>query len=213
VRRGAASTKDFWAQVSQQQGRISQAASTYKRYIEQGQPHEAERFLESVTEDEKVYALLDAHFKVEHKRLNPYRRARDIATVVSGMRREINSTLGLEDTDKHADDPSIVMSARTKRDVDTALSEFARREARNALVVMKHPGWAGRPLADVDMTLEMLRVVSPDAAEELERRLTRSKVNDAATTYDLWPEVRDRIIVDREDAYLDDIVAQAKRLP
>lgn len=210
VRRGSASAQDFWAQASMVSGRLRSAEVTYKNLIEGGNPVAANKFLADLPEDERAYALLNANFKAEAKRLNPFYRGRQITTIVSAMRRELASGLGLENTQPYGD--QIKLTAREKAEVDEVLSEYARREIRNTLVATATPGWSGKQQIDVTSTLALLEAVEPRARSELARRLAKAKVYDAAFVFEYWPEVKDRVLRDRENAYLDDLVTIAKAL-
>ena len=213
VRRGSASSRDFWAQASMLNGKLRSAEVSYRRYLEGGNVGAAERFLSTLSTDEKSYAILSTHFKAEYKRLNPFYRGRQITTIVSAMRRELVSDLGLENTDEFRDEPAIKLSPRQKAEIDTLLSELARREIRNTLVATGMPGWSGKERVDVEKTKDMISVLMPAVAEELERRMAKAKVYDAEAVFEGWPDARTRLIEDREDAFLDDLVTIAKVSP
>lgn len=208
VRRGSASAQDFWAQASMVSGRLRVAEVTYKSLIEGGNPVAANKFLADLPEDERAYALLNANFKAEAKRLNPFYRGRQITTIVSAMRRELASDLGLENTQPYGD--PIKLTAREKAEIDEVLSEYARREIRNTLVATATPGWSGKKQIDAASTLALLEAVEPRVRAELARRMTKAKVYDAAVVFEYWPEVKDRVLRDKEAAFLDDIVTIAK---
>lgn len=210
ARRGATSSQDFWTYASTVSGTLRRAETTYRRYLDEGREQTANAYLDTLDEDHKSYALLNAHFKAEAKRLNPMYRARQITTIVSGMRRELPTELGLEDTGPAGGE--IVLSSREKAEVDEVLSEIARREVRNTLVASKAPGWANKKPLPVEPTLELLRAVHPLVAEEYERRYKKAKIYESDFVQEYWPEVKDRLIQDREAAFLDDIVTIAKAM-
>lgn len=210
ARRGATSSQDFWTYASTVSGTLRRAETTYRRYLDEGREQTANAYLDTLDEDHKSYALLNAHFKAEAKRLNPMYRARQITTIVSGMRRELPTELGLEDTGLAGGE--IVLSSKEKAEVDEVLSEIARREVRNTLVASKAPGWANKKPLPVGPTLELLRAVHPLVAEEYERRYKKAKIYDSDLVQEYWPEVKDRLIQDREAAFLDDIVTIAKAM-
>lgn len=210
ARRGAASSQDFWTYASTVSGTLRRAETTYRRYLDEGRGQTADAYLDTLDEDHKSYAILNAHFKAEAKRLNPMYRARQITTIVSGMRRELPTELGLEDTGLAGGE--IVLSSREKAEVDEVLSEITRREVRNTLVASKAPGWANKKPLPVEPTLELLRAVHPLVAEEYERRYKKAKIYDSDLVQEYWPEVKDRLIQDREAAFLDDIVTIAKAM-
>lgn len=217
VRRGSVSGQDFWAQASQTNGRLFTVANTYKTYMDAGNAPAANQYLQGLSPDEHAYAVLSM-MPTDDRRLNPFFRATQVTSVISSMRREMGSDIGLGDTTL-ADigvkpqpgevPPTIPLTKGLKEEVDDALSELARREIRNTLVATKQPGWADKQVLPTDPTLQMLRQISPDVADEYQRRMTKARVYDAQTVYDGWPDVRDRLIQDGPDAVLSDAVAVA----
>ncbi len=210
VRRGSTSSQDFWKQASTLNGTLRTAEMTYRNYLEAGNEQAANAFLDTLDEDARAYALLNAHFKVEYKRLNPFYRTRQINTIVSAMRRELVTDLGLDDTTVKGSRDTIKLSRKEKADIDTALSEYARREMRNTLIAMREPGWYGKRPLRTDTTINMIEAIDPRVRDELERRIAKAKVYNADVVYEYWPEVQNRLISDRENTFLDDVLAIAK---
>lgn len=137
-------------------------------------------------------------------------RSRQMTTIISAMRRELYSDLGVENSAPGGELDPFMLSAKEKADVDNLLSEYARREVRNSLVFMKAPGWANKKPLPTEPTIELLRATQPLVAEEFERRIKKAKVYDAETIQEYWPEVRDRLLTDRDNAFLKDIQTVAK---
>lgn len=210
ARRGAASAQDFWKFASTVDGSLRRAELTYKNYIESGRDSAAENYLNELPADEQAYAVLNTHFKADYKRLNPTYRARQMTTIVSALRRELFSNLGVENTGPGGTEDPYMLSAKEKHDVDELLSEYARREVRNSLIYMKAPGWTGKKPLPTETTIDVMRATQPMVAEEFERRIKKAKIYDAQTIQEYWPEVRDRLISDRDGAFLKDILAVAK---
>lgn len=209
VRRGSVSAQDFWSQASARNGALATAAASYKREIELGNEPAAQRRLQGMTADERAYAVLMTHFKAEHKRLNPFYRATQVTTLVSGMRREIASALSLEDTTIKDQPDQIPLTAGKKQQLDELLSELSRREVRNTLIATGQPGWADKEILPIEPTMDLILTVDPDVYDELQRRWQKRKIYDAQTIYDMWPEVRDQLVSDGEFALLDGSVKVA----
>ena len=209
TRRGSASARDFWELASMQTGRMRTAEVTYKALADAGNTVAANRFLADLPADQRAYALLNVHFEAKYKRLNPFYRGRQITTVISAMRREIGSDLGLEDTSPFGDG-TIVMTAREKAEVDEVLSEYARREIRNTLVATRTGGWDNKAVMPTQPTLDLLDQIDPRVAIELAARVEKANIYSAEAVFEYWPEVQDRLLLDREAAFLDDILAIAK---
>ena len=211
ARRGSVAAQDFWDLAAHSSGDLVRAANTYKSLTKSNE-NAAARYLSELSPDKQAFAVLNTHFEAEYKRLNPFYRARDVAGVISRMRREMGSDLGLEDTSKFADG-AITLTARQKLEVDEVLSEYARREVRNTLIATQTGGWGDKRVLQLAPTAELLEELSPEVAAELNRRLKKAKVYSADIVYEYWPEVRDRLIQDREDAFLKDILTLAKAMP
>lgn len=209
VRRGSVSAQDFWAQASQTTGRLERASQSYKRFIDAANEVAANQFLGTLNADERAYAQLMTHFKVEEKKLNPFYRARQITTIVSAMRRELASSLGLGDTTLKDDPQSFQMTAKRKQQVDELLSEIGRREVRNTLIATEQPGWEGKRVLPLEPTLDMLQALDPDTYDEYQRRYSKRKIYDAETVFEAWPDIRDRLNADGEFAVLADVTAIA----
>jgi hypothetical protein len=213
-RRGATGAQDFWAQASTTGGKLSRAAATYKRYKDMGNEPAANRWLDTLDADQRAYAVLMTDFTAEEKRLNPFYRARQVTTVVSGMRRENSSELGLGDTTSEPieGEPLAVheLPRGIRTQVDDILSEISRREVRNTMIATGQPGWRDKEVLPLEPTLDMLLAVAPDVYDEYQRRYAKAKIYDAQSVYDYWPDVRDRLVSDGPDAILTDAVAVAK---
>lgn len=209
ARRGAASSQDFWKYASTVDGTLRRAELTYRNRLDAGLEQAANEFLNGLEPDERAYALLNAHYKADAKRLNPFYRARQINTVISAMRRELYSPLGVDDTTTKVSEP-MKISAKTKGEIDKALSELARREMRNTLIYAKDPGWASKQPLPTDTTMNLLLQIHPGLQQELARRFRKAKIYDAQTVQTYWPEARNRLLSDRENAFLGDLVSVAK---
>lgn len=210
VRRGSASSKDFWRLASTLNGSMRRAEMSYRRYLEAGNPEKASAYLDTLNEDERAYAVLNGNFDVEAKRLNPLYRVRQVNTIVSAMRREMVSDLGVDDTTVKNSGETIKLSKREKKDLDLALSEYARREMRNTMIAQNVPGWGGKKRMNTETTLNLIGSIDPRMREELDRRIAKAKVYNAEIVEEYWPEVQDRLIRDRENAFLKDVIAVAK---
>lgn len=209
ARRGAQSAADFWSYASTVNGTLRSAETTYKTLLESGQERAAEDFLNTLDPDARAYALLNVHFKADVKRLNPFYRARQIGTIVSAFRRELSSTLGVEDTTTKFSEP-VKLSADEKYKIDQLLSEYMRREMRNTLIYMQDPGWRGKTPLPTDTTLDLLEKTNAFAFDELTRRIRKANIYSAETVQEYWPEARDRLLSDREAAFLNDLTTIAK---
>lgn len=212
ARRGSATSRDFWKEAALTAGVYDGAANAYQKLL-QGSPEgrAANEFLGTLDEDLKAYAVLDNHFPAGVKRFHPYYRGRQVAYIVSAMRRELISDIGLEDTTTKAGEP-ILLTASLKAKVDDELSEYVRREMRNAMVSMKATGWADKEPMDLQGTIDMLEALDPRVSDELLRRMKAEKVVPSEMAQEYWPEIKNRLLTDGADANFVDVLTIAKAM-
>ena len=201
--RGGMSSQDFNELANRMNGSMTQASAGYKRYIDVGDEQGAAEYLASLTEDERAWAILDRHFETKLKRLHPVYRANQISTIVSGVRREV-LTAQLKDTENEGE--FILLTAKQKRLVDDFVTDIQRRERRNALIAIGHPSWKNKKPLDIQPSMDLLREVSPEAADELERRFEKAKIYDGAAIAQSWPDLKRRLLTEGPEAYLDDLI-------
>jgi hypothetical protein len=201
--RGGMSAEDFNALANRMNGSMTQASAGYKRYIDVGDMQGAAEYLANLTEDERAWAILDRHFDAKLKRLHPIYRANQVSTIVSGVRREV-LTAQLKDSQNEGE--FILLTAKQKRLVDDFVTDIQRRERRNALIAIGHPSWKSKQPLDIQPSLDLLREVSPEAADELDRRFARAKMHDGADLAANWPEVKQRLLDEGPEAILTDLI-------
>lgn len=210
---GATASRDFWELASSRRGEFEQAAEGYKNYKENGNPIRAESFLQEQDDNAQAYAIMKTEFEAEVERLHPMRRAVDVSGVMSAMKREIRSDLGLYSSAewrKFDDNPAIPLSPRQKTELTELLTDISLRTTRNALIATDTPGWADKKRLDVGYTLDMIKAISPETHEELLRRIDKKKVYSESAVEAYWPAVKERAIEGREGAFFDDLIAISK---
>lgn len=201
--RGGMSSQDFNELANRLNGSLTQASAGYKRYKDVGDELGASEYLAKLSDDERAWAILDRDFDTKLKRLHPIYRANQIGTVISGMRREVLSAK-LKDSSSEGD--FIPLTAKQKRLVDDFITDIARREKRNALIATGQPGWKNKKPLDIQPSIDLLREVSPEAADELELRLEKAKIYDGKAVAEEWPELKQRLLSDGPEAILIDLI-------
>jgi N12 class adenine-specific DNA methylase len=217
--RGALSVEEFWKQASRDGGKYTQAAETYKRLVAAGRADprlnfEAKSFMERLTDDQKAYAYLEGGwFDEKDKDLHPVHRSRQVLQAIAGVRKDIlmdnlvkRSTVP-DRRHKFREPEKVTLSPSDQRVVNEILEDLSMREARNALIVTGHPGWAQKEILGTDGLVKELRSKAPAVAEELEARLTkgRTKVVPFEKVQEAWPEARARILKEGPEASLADL--------
>lgn len=201
--RGNDASKQFWGLVGRDDGRLERTNLTYKRLIDTGNDGDALAYLASLRDDEKVWVTLNRHFDVKDKRIHPLRRAKDVAKVLSAVRREIRS-----DNFK-IDDERLPVTSNDKKALDDLFSHLSMAEARNAMIVTQMPGWAQREVADTKSRYDQIKMIRPDISREIDRRFRKSKVVPFAGVRKVWPELQKRLLKDGERATVIDLRAMA----
>lgn len=206
--RGSTSTLKFWSLVSESTGEMAQAGKTYKDIFESAGQARAEEMLASKDENTKAYALMQAHHEAKVRRLNPLTRAQDAISVLSKLRKELAGN-DVTSTENSTDEEqvTITLTPTQRQMAQEFISRISMIEARNALVVKGVPGWQQKTLMETESLYEDLRTTSAELADEVEARMEKKKVYDFDEVREAWPEVKARILEDRQDADFSDILA------
>jgi len=196
--RGAESTFQFWQEMSQDSGRFATAAAGYRRLLNDVRsPRDAQRMLMSLDPETRAYAVLEGHYKEAEQDLHPMNRAKQMISTYNGIRREMAEQSLYKGATKtrHRDPESIVLPPSTQRVVNEILEDMAMREARNAQIVLRKPGWANKTEMPVEGLLEELRAAAPEVAAEVEWRSQhgRNKVYTYQSVKSLWPDLRQHL--------------------
>jgi hypothetical protein len=88
----------------------------------------------------------------------------------------------------------------TRRDLIDNIRELAQVEMRNAFVIMKEPGYAGRPLINPQTAMDKIHALSPIVAEEIAARYATAKIYDTDAVAAAYPELQRRLVQDGSDA-------------
>lgn len=213
--RGAESTFNFWQEMSEDNGRFVTAAKGYDRYLDEFKsPRDAQRFLATLDDERKAYALLEHHYREQDQDLHPLNRAKQVISAMTGIRRQMaEGTLVKEATNKRGRDPeAIVLSPSKQRVVNEILEDMAMREARNAQIVLGKPGWKEREEMPTDGLMKELEAAAPEIADELKWRLSngRNKVYPYEGVKKVWPEVRKQLLSEEPGSSLAVLRGQAR---
>ena len=213
--RGALSTQHFWQQMSQDGGKYVQAAAGYKELRKAGSDSGAKELLDRLDPERRAYAMLEGHYDEKDQDIHPLNRARQVLSAMSGIRREmILDRLVKQSTanKKHTEPEKITLSPAKQKIVNEILEDLGMREARNALVVVQHPGWRNKSILSTDGLLAELRAAVPEVADELEYRLSkgRNKVYPFEGVRKAWPKVRDTLLKEGPDAILSEFRTEAR---
>jgi hypothetical protein len=71
---------------------------------------------------------------------------------------------------------------------------------RNAFVIMKESGYAGRPLISPQASMDKIRALSPIVAEEITARYATSKIYGTVAVAAAYPELQQSLVRDGSQA-------------
>ncbi len=214
VSRGATSTRQFWDMISERSGSLARIGNTYVDAIKNKAEGEADRYLEGKSDSEVSYALLQhpENFEAADRRLHPMERAKDAIGAISAIRRELasNSLKVAEKGTYNVNREPIILTPGQRQHAQELLGKLEMMEARNAFITVEEPGFAHRKYMDTASLLKDIETAVPMVFEELLSRYDQAKVYDDLVVREVWPEVKLRLLEDREDADLSDLVVGAR---
>lgn len=202
--KGATSTKAFWDLVSEQNGSFEQASRSWRAMMEAGDDARAADYLAKLPSEERVY-LTALSMPAEVKRIHPLYRARLAVKAIGALRRDLVGGRLV-----NADDDPVPIGRADAGAADDILSDLAMAEARNALVLLKVPGWANRAPIDTSTFHRELEAVSPGLYGLLADRYATAHVVPRPTVEEFWPELRARLLEDGTEANVADLALPAK---
>ena len=203
--RGSDATDKFYGLVSQTTGRLERRQNTYAELLRRGQDLQAEQYYADLSDQERVWVAANASETADEKRVHPLRRASDILSVYSGVRRDLfNNNLVSVVTDQ-----KLTINASHVTMIADQLTRAGAAEARNAMIVIGERGWAQREIMDTEPYLETIRMIDPAIADEIEYRLQKQRVLPFDGVRSVWSSYRDRLLKEGPGAYTGDLRAQA----
>ena len=186
-------------------GTFTQAASGYRHLVDKVRDvHGAQEFLNGLPDEERAYALMmagNSGSRAKYRRLHPLNRAKEIVSIASGIKKEINLNRLYEGK---KGDP-IELTPQQMRTVSDLLSDLTMREARNSLIALGVRGWQQKKPIEVDTVYAELQAAAPKVYKELIGRLKSKKLPSYDTVVRSWPIARDRILDEGQKAIITDL--------
>ncbi len=199
TRSNNASTK-FWEFMGQTTGKYNQAVAGYDALIKgfKDETGEAQDFVAKLPAGERAFVTLKsaadgngkAAFTPDERRLHPLQRSYDAVTLLNNMRKELsdNTFKDFQTVQRLKLDPE------KRRDLIENLRELSQMEMRNALVILKEPGWEGRPVLDVNDTMDKIKAASPEIAAEVATRYATAKIYTTGAVQAAWPTIQSELV-------------------
>lgn len=202
--KGATSVNAFWDLVSEGNGKYELAARSWRAMMQSGNVGDADDYLAGLPDEQRAY-LTALSLKADVKRLHPLYRARLAVRAIGAVRRDLMGNRLVT-----AEGEPAAVSRIDAGAIDDILSDLAMAEARNALVTIGEPGWAGRTPIDTSTYHRELKAIAPDLYQVLADRLATAHVLPRETVEQGWPELRRRLLEDGTDVTTIDLTVPAK---
>jgi hypothetical protein len=192
-------------------------ATSYDNLVKTFHDSDARDFLAKLPSSEKAFVVLKSAaneegkqaFSASQKRLHPLVRASDAVTLLNGLRRDIvGNTFHTFETGQ-----PLKLDPVTRRDLIDNIRELAQLEMRNAFVIMKEPGYAGRPLIDPQTSMDKIQALSPILAEEIAARYATAKIYDTDAVAAAYPQLQKRLVQDGSEADIASLAFDAAAEP
>lgn len=197
-------TTKFWDLMGQSTGKYNQNVASFDNLVKTFHDADAQQFLSRLPSNEKAYVTLKSAanedgkpaFNADQKRLHPLVRASDAVTLLNGLRRDLaGNTFSTFETGQ-----PLKISPTTRRDLIDNIRELAQLEMRNAFVIMKEPGYAGRPLISPQTAMDKIHALSPTVADEIATRYATSKIYSTEAVAAAYPELQRSLVSEGSEA-------------
>lgn len=158
----------------------------------------AQEFVAKLSDNQRVYVTMfksasdagKAEYGPDQRRLHPLVRASDAVSAINDYQASLNRNIQIQfSTGKRVE-----MDPGKRRVVIDALDNLKRVEIRNALVMLREPGFKDRKILPVEDQWKALRDIDPKVAGEVATRYASQKVVPETTVAKLWPEIKRRVL-------------------
>jgi hypothetical protein len=201
--RGASSVRAFWDLVGQRNGQLEGSRKSWQAMVDAGDTVAASDYLAKQDAATKAW-IAAGSAKADIRRLHPFMRARSAVSAINDLRRD------MVQASIQTSDGMITVNAQDRGAADDILEKLAMTEARNALVMMKIPGWQDRAVMETAGYYRELQSLSPPLAKALADRFATAKVLPLDAVEQLWPEAQQRLLSDGSAMKDWDLVAKAQ---
>jgi len=195
-------------------GKYVIAANGYRRALELGDKNEADRRFNQADDITKGVMVFRGHvFAPAERQLHPLERAEKIAEIGGKLSRDLSmSRVEVLDRSRKrgASREYITVDQPTARALTTAINAMVAEDIASGLKIAGVPGYANAKVIDTRERLNFIKALSPEVGEELEDRIKAGHIQPIDHVERSWPEVRRRLLQDREAAKFSDLLPGAK---
>jgi len=171
----------FWKHMGRTTGDFSQAVSTYNFLNSSPQREaEAQQYYSKLSNSRKAWVLLhsaggedgDAVFTADDRRTHPLKRSSDAVRVITKLKNGLDENTLTEQESKKAIQPT----PDQRKKLSSILGQMALAEMVNGLISVKEPGYAGRPIFDMNVFMKQIKQISLDVGDELAAAYRTQKI-------------------------------------
>jgi len=212
-------TTRFWNYMGQTTGKYNQDVAGYRDMVREaitrGQSlDDANNFLAKLPAGERTFVTLKEGAKPDGKpafspdirRLHPMQHAYDAVTLLNSLRRELSTNA----VSTFAGRTNIQLNPEQRRLLLENVRELTQMEMRNSMVILGEGGFANRPVLDPNDTMDKIRAISPEVADEIATRYATAKIYQTPAIRAAWPRLRDELLRNGTNADLGTLVFDAR---
>lgn len=196
--RNSRSIQEVFGQASRFGGEMTRTAAAYKKMADRNEPDAAAEYLGRQTQAHRVFALIQTHGTADAKRTHPMQRASDILSTVSEVQRDIVAdTLAPKESQGRRKARNfareIELTPTQKSEALQILDRIKQVEARNAVVLLKRPGFENMAIQDPALVWDELKASNPQVHRHLRTLYDSHKIKPWASITKEWPRLNDRV--------------------
>lgn len=190
-------------------------ANSYAEDIRWGRRADADQRYAAQDEIGKTLMTMTGHaFSIRDRQLHPLEHAEGFARMASAITRDLGmNRLRIEDrSSRRGQEREVIdLEPAIARGITNTINSWASEEIKNGLTIAGLPGYRLMDVTDTAARLDAIRALSPEAADEIKKRMERAGILSPIQVRDSWPEARRRLLQDRDAAQLSDLLPAASR--
>lgn len=170
ISRGSESQSEFWDQIGRDGGEMVRAEGSFRALMKEGKDAEATAYLNRLPPEDRAFVLAKVFSEDGSSRDHPLIRTQNVVAVLSDFRSSLRDGSLRDGTGA-----VIPVTPQERRTIDTALSDMALAEMRNALIETGIEGWQQKQPLSTLAAAERIGRANPAVALQLREWLARAK--------------------------------------
>jgi hypothetical protein len=208
-RGGGAFRSDLMQIMGRENGEYAVAASGYARAKEEGDSEQASSIYNRGNDLAKtIMTMRSGPFKPYLRQLHPLERTAALGDIFAKVTRDLagGQVEKLDRSRKRGEERDYIdLEPTTARAINNTLGSLMAEEIRNGLTIAGQPGYEHYDVIDTKARYDAIRALSPEVADEIKKRMDKAHVLPVETVKEAWPELKSRLLKDREQAKVGDL--------